>query len=785
MSGFSGPPPRTVSSGAPVDPSKLADFRRPRPQAASTSPPPSRSPGQSPAPPRAPTPGGADTPENNNLPEGITHFYPASDFIDMKRNRDESKLPPSIRDIASKLWPEDTQRPDTVWSRDMFSDKERVVKDRKLSNMVLGILGRITPQNYEAMKKELFDLPIRQSTDEEITDVVHMMYTKAVRPEDELYTELYANLMSDLVKHTGVQNVGKTIRKAIIDKCQQQFEKPFRLADDELEDAEGNPLPQEEIDSKKAQLKAKLRANIKFLGHIFLAGMVNEKVVNYVLFHLLYGRQEETTKKRRPEEYELEMFVDLLRKVVKSLSPKTLNEYIPGYMNSLENLMPKVSNRIKFMLQDLQELYKNKWVEKRRAVPGRTTGPVKLDEFEKLDAEQRAREQQEFERAAARAKVSSPKTPAPRQSEPSTPAVPLPKKDEVYEAMETFRQDGVPTGLESFFKAIPAKERPGYLVHWLIRIVKQVKKSEDRKKFGDVVETLRQSNAMQPSEIERAVFDVATRIVVENLLEDNPKLWQCWAEMINSCKATVTHEAHTFLLRALIRGGQYPTPVETIIDFVETVIRAPDPHVQFRDPIRRFRPLPPILQYQNPMPDPTIPDDEVDEGDEDTGDDDLLAKVIERLQPNETNDELIDPEIAVFDTLSASIAVSELTDFIRKHVNRTDPLFVAKVAGAIFTYVRCDTTGTAIDRLKEPLKVIAESSQTNDVIIVQESFMMWNHLTKSPQVGFQRFVERLVHLGILTPAAFEKAYKGIDARATKEYCEATGFKPTGKTGSRK
>jgi hypothetical protein len=449
-------------------------------------------------------------------------------------------------------------------------------------------------------------------------------------------------------------------------------------------------------------------------------------------------------------------------------------------MTSLEKLMPKVSKRIMFMLQDLQELYKNNWVDKRRPVAGRTTGPVKLDEFEKLDAEQRAREQRDFERAANRPKVSSPKTAAPsRQAQPSTPLVPLPKKDEVYDVMDAFRQEGgVPSVLEDFFKPIPAKERGGYVTHWVLRIFKQLRMSEDRCKFGEIVEALRMSNLMQASEIERCIFDVATQIIVDGLLDENTKkLSTGWAEIVNSCKQTVTQEAHTFLLRALIRGGEYPTPVEVIITFIDTVLRAPDPHAQHRDPMRRFRPLPAILQFQNMLPDPSVADEDVDEDTEDTGDDDLLARVVEKMQPTDGDGDIIDPEIAVFDNLSANVEADQIQRFVRNHASRTEPLFVAKMAGSIFAYVRCDTTGVAIDRLKDPLTTIATSAQGNDAVVLQEAFMMWNHLGKSPALGFGRFVERLTVLNVVNQNSLERAYKGIEPRMAKEFCEATGYKP--------
>mmetsp|Transcript_26943 Transcript_26943/g.83390 ORF Transcript_26943/g.83390 Transcript_26943/m.83390 type:complete len:918 (-) Transcript_26943:299-3052(-) len=268
-----------------------------------------------------------------------------------------------------------------TWRWSASAKWEREIVHRKLSDVVRRILGRVTPQNYDAVKKELFDVPIRQSTDEEITDVANLLHTKAVHAENELTIKLYATVIADLVKHAGVQNDGKAIRKAVIDQCQQHFEKPPRLAaDDELEDADGtDPLPPEEIDRNSAQLKAAFHANVMFLGHLFLAGVVHEKVVVFVLFRLQHGhpREETTAEEYCPEECELEMFADLLRTVVTSLSRKTHTDYIAAYMKRVEALVPKLSgDRTKRMLQDLQELYKNEWVETRRAASDVTTCPV-------------------------------------------------------------------------------------------------------------------------------------------------------------------------------------------------------------------------------------------------------------------------------------------------------------------------------------------------------------------------------------------------------------------------
>jgi hypothetical protein len=90
-------------------------------------------------------------------------------------------------------------------------------------------MGKVTPEKYDLVKQELLKLPIRQSADDEVVEVVDTMYTKAVRPEEGPFAGLYAKLMADLVVSCGVDSVGRTIRKAIIDRCQRQFEQPFKL----------------------------------------------------------------------------------------------------------------------------------------------------------------------------------------------------------------------------------------------------------------------------------------------------------------------------------------------------------------------------------------------------------------------------------------------------------------------------------------------------------------------------------------------------------------------------
>jgi serine/threonine protein kinase len=232
-----------------------------------------------------------------------------------------------------------------------------------LANRVRMIFNVVTPQNYTVLREELLELPIGQCEDVEITAMVELMCDLTVRPDVE-YAHLYSNLMADLVqKHSGTHRVRVTIRKAIVDDCQRRFEQPLLLTDQEKIDEKGNPVPEDELQAKMMQLNAKRRASNTFLGHLFVSGLVNERVVNFVLFTLLYGRDAEKEKKRRPTEMELETFCDLLKIVVRHLTPTTKAGYLAAYMRSLGHFLPMVSDRIQCILENILELARSGWTE--------------------------------------------------------------------------------------------------------------------------------------------------------------------------------------------------------------------------------------------------------------------------------------------------------------------------------------------------------------------------------------------------------------------------------------
>jgi hypothetical protein len=178
-----------------------------------------------------------------------------------------------------------------------------------------------------------------------------------------------------------MHRVGKTMRRALLDGCQRRYEQPLQLTDQEKMDENGDAVPEVELQAKMLQLNAKRRANNTFLGHLFVSGLVKERIVNFVLFTLLYGRNAEEEKKRKPTEIELEMFCDLLKIVVRHLTPTTKAGYLAGYMNSLGRILPMVSDRIRCILENILELARSGWTEETTSDDDHGRSDASFDDF--------------------------------------------------------------------------------------------------------------------------------------------------------------------------------------------------------------------------------------------------------------------------------------------------------------------------------------------------------------------------------------------------------------------
>ena len=254
----------------------------------------------------------------------------------------------------------------TAWAPKVAqSDTERVLRQ------VRGILNKLTPENFERLFTKLVECI---TTADILSGSISMLFEKAVA--EPMFCSLNAELCLRLSKElpefppTDGDLKPMTFRRVLLNTCQEEFEGSLMG----LTEEEG---PESEDADSKA--KRRMLGNVKLIGHLFTRKVINQKIVHVCIQQLLSGNI--TTKEGGASVHEncIECACELL-----SLTAKQLQETIQavplleGYFTSLDDLSaePELSSRVRFIIKDVQELRRAKWIPRKEAQEAKTISEI-------------------------------------------------------------------------------------------------------------------------------------------------------------------------------------------------------------------------------------------------------------------------------------------------------------------------------------------------------------------------------------------------------------------------
>eukprot|EP00906_Rhabdomonas_costata_P001578 RCo002597 len=261
-------------------------------------------------------------------------------------------------------------------------------EDDSVSRRVNGILNKITPEKYEALLKNLLEDNFDVTNQEVLNEIITCIFECAVRQTK--FCNLYADLCRDLTqkfsattaaaaaaasaksKEAGMPDTPKTtayasFRRALLNKCQTEFERP-QVANDPS-------LTPEERAELEGRMKKRQLGNIKFIGELFKRKMLTEKIMHDVIKRLLLGGggrpvpgAEHQPPEHAPTDEEIEVLCTLLATVGQQLDRAPAAAYMNLYFEKLQSLLDgnTRSARIRFILQSVIELRQNQWVPRRQ-----------------------------------------------------------------------------------------------------------------------------------------------------------------------------------------------------------------------------------------------------------------------------------------------------------------------------------------------------------------------------------------------------------------------------------
>lgn len=270
----------------------------------------------------------------------------------------------------------------------------------ELIRRVRGILNKLTPERFDTLVEEIIKLKI--DTPEKMDEVIVLVFEKAI--DEPNFSVSYARLCHRLISEvkardermeSGTKSNLQHFRNALLDKTEREFtqnvsqstakEKKLQPLVDKIKKCT-DPNEKAELEALLEEEERKIRrrsgGTVRFIGELFKISMLTGKIIYSCIDTLLNPHSEDM----------LECLCKLLTTVGAKFEQTPVNAKDPGRCYSLEKSISrmqaiasktdkdgaKVSSRVRFMLQDVIDLRKNKWQSTRNEAP-KTMGQIEKE----------------------------------------------------------------------------------------------------------------------------------------------------------------------------------------------------------------------------------------------------------------------------------------------------------------------------------------------------------------------------------------------------------------------
>ncbi|KAK1832361.1 hypothetical protein QBC39DRAFT_405287 [Podospora conica] len=261
---------------------------------------------------------------------------------------------------------------------------------------VKAALNKMTPEKFDKIADSILVIASQSKNEQDgrtLRQVIQLTFEKAT--DEAHWASMYAKFCKRMLetmsheirdenildKNGNVVSGGALFRKYLLNRCQEEFERGWKIDLPEAKDAKG----QEAVllsDEYYVAAAAKRRGLglVQFIGELFKLGMLTERIMHECVRKLLEFEG-------MPDEAEIESLTKLLRTVGATLDssekgPAMMDAYFQR-IDSIVNL-PDLPSRLRFMLMDIIDLRRVRWASK-----DGNKGPKTLEEV-RAEAEAQA-----------------------------------------------------------------------------------------------------------------------------------------------------------------------------------------------------------------------------------------------------------------------------------------------------------------------------------------------------------------------------------------------------------
>ncbi|KAF6836016.1 eukaryotic translation initiation factor subunit [Colletotrichum plurivorum] len=244
----------------------------------------------------------------------------------------------------------------------------------KIADQILAIAGQSKDETDGRTLRQVIQLTFEKATDESHWASMYAKFCK--RMLDTMSPEIRDENIKD--KNGVVVSGGALFRKYLLNRCQEEFERGWKVNLPEPKEGEKDKAQTMEAamlsDEYYIAAAAKRRGLglVQFIGELYKLGMLTERIMHECVRKLV-------DYEGVPDEAEIESLSKLLRTIGYNLEASDKGKQLMNvYFDRIQHMadMPELASRMKFMLMDVIDLRKSGWSSKEA-----NKGPKTLEEI--------------------------------------------------------------------------------------------------------------------------------------------------------------------------------------------------------------------------------------------------------------------------------------------------------------------------------------------------------------------------------------------------------------------
>lgn len=261
-------------------------------------------------------------------------------------------------------------------------ESEEEMPDELIIRKVKSLLNKLTFEKFDSISSQIWEYASysrKEDNGRALRLVIQLTFDKAC--DEPAFAPMWAQLcerlyqsMTDDIKDVNVfDKEGKIVhgahlfRKYLLNRCQSDFERGWKMQLPKFDENNPDVMLSDEY---YAAVKAKRQGLglVQLIGELFKRRMLTERIMIQC-----FGRLCADPKTVGDEE--TETMCKLMTTVGKNLDVKGTRDYLDAFFERMNEMTesPNLSSRVKFMIMDVFDLRKNKWVSRRGNQPAPTT----------------------------------------------------------------------------------------------------------------------------------------------------------------------------------------------------------------------------------------------------------------------------------------------------------------------------------------------------------------------------------------------------------------------------